>query len=298
MCISLQYYQPLELTKSLIDTASRRWHSHSNNFLNVCKKVGTIALAILALVPYLLADLGLTAASFIYRLCHPRQPVYIAPYIPPAARRPIPPEAPVAVEPPPRPGRAIDAEMLARISEAPYPAFPPVAHTDFFTDGLRAAFGFLPEPKVMQYKELIENGGAAAEGEAPIDIFQWCASCLLAHYLRSRTHLGDHRTDHLFPKLTPDPAHLPVGQANVDRLARNRENGANIDRISQRYNALSRAERAAVAIQLIIPEERWQLTGAAEGFLRDAQAIVQTITQIQVYNTQIYAPVALDVDNI
>ncbi len=292
MCISLQNYHPFELTHTLLDTASRRWHSHSNNYLDMCKKVGTIALTILLVVPLLLADLVLSAASRIYQLCSPRRTINIRPFIPPAPRPPAP------VEAPPRPGRALDAETIARINEAPYPAFPPVRHTEFFADSLRGAFRFHPEPKVMQYKELIENGGAVAEGDAPIDIFQWCASSLLAHYLRTRTHLGDHRTDHLFPKVIPDPVDLPVGQANEARIARNQENRANIDRLYGQYNVLSRGDRAAVIAQLVIPEERWQLSAAAGGFLREAQATVQTITQNQIYNREIYRPVALDIDNI
>jgi hypothetical protein len=304
MYIALQNYQPLSITKSLLESVN---DLPSRSLLQTCAKVGAAVLTALALLPALLIDLVLTAASLTYRCCYPTRPPIIAPPLPRPPAAPVAPIAPVApvappvvVAPPPaRAGRVPEANLVDQMANTPYAVFPArVAHVDFFRNSLNAAFDFLTPEKVAQYTALIENGGVVDEGEAPIDIFQWSTSILIAHYLRTRQHIGDAQTHYLFPRTIPDPVALPLGQANVDRLARNDANRTDIDRLYRSYDALTREDRAAALLQLVVPEVNWQLSAAAEQFVRNALVKAQALTQIQEFNIQIFGPVSADIDNI
>ncbi|MBX7067550.1 MAG: hypothetical protein K1X28_10010 [Parachlamydiales bacterium] len=150
MATLLATSQPFELTKTLFEFQRSSW-DYPQDCLDLCKKVGTIALSILLSLPALFADIILLPFSLITRTC----------YAPPSG----------------------DDNLQRLQNAAPFPQ--EGRDTEQFKNALTEAFSFLPLDRKRAYKELIMNGGMPEEGDPLIDSFKWCAEVYIVHSLRN-----------------------------------------------------------------------------------------------------------------
>lgn len=288
MNITLRNYQSFDLTKAITNYGRTTWNEPLTNCIDLCRKVGAIALTILGLLPAILSDLALIPLAKAYRACNPASP-NIFPGQPPV---PPPQIGPVPVPQQIRPGVVPTPQQVNQLMEHPYPFFPfGINHVQFFRDALRQAFVFNEPDKRVTYQNLIEE-----DDPGEIDIYSWTAGCLLAHYLRSKVQSD--RADQLFPKVCPPPANPLRGNAELARLQRNQQNADQVDRLRQQYHVLSREEKASVLLQIMVPQTQWQLTRRAEKLVNDIRAAALAITQNNDYNVQIYRPAVNQIDNI
>lgn len=291
MAISLSNYQPFDYTKAVIEFGKEKWNSPVPNCLILCKKVGSIALAILAFLPALVIDLVLTAGTLLYRACYP------------AATPARPPPAPVQPARPPAPAvqpavqaNVPDQRLVNRVLATPYPGLFPfeMDNQRFFRDALVQAFGFHNEATKTAYKELIENGGVG--DNPPIDIYQWTAGCLVAHFLRARPH--SFQATLFYPRGYPD---LPAinGHEGEVRQAAIVAHLADMGQLWDNYNALpTREEKASTLLKIIMPERQWQLTNRATQVVNLIHGITLRMNQDPHYRREIFRPVTDDIDNI
>lgn len=278
MNITLTSYQPFDYTKALAISTQSAWRREDRNWIDVCKKVGTVALNIIAFLPTLLLDLVLMPISFACRSCTASSPENIDPNV----------QQPEIV----RLGRIPTPELVNQIESHPYPAFPyGLTHLEFFRDALRSAFNLLENPKQEEYKLFI-----AEDNPEQVNIYLWSASSLLVHYLRSKDQ--SHQVDRLFPNTFPDPLVPLQGQAEEARLLRIQNNANELDVLWNQYRFLTREERASAILQIMVPEIKWQMTRNADNFVKSIHAKALDITQNVEFNVQIYRPLVNDIENI
>lgn len=147
MATLLATRHPLELTKSLFEFQSPSWEM-PENCLDLCKKVGKIALAILLFIPAVLADLILLPFSLLARTCC-HQPT-------------------------------VDFRIQRLETGVP-------ASTDdvaLFRAALIEALSFQTPERKAAFQDLIRNDGVAEEGEPIVEIYKWSAEIYMVHHLR------------------------------------------------------------------------------------------------------------------
>jgi hypothetical protein len=128
----------------------------------------------------------------------------------------------------------------------------------FFKNAVREGFGFQNDATIARYRELIVHDGAPADGEeeAPIEIFQWMAGCLVVHQLRAR----------------------PVSPGENEELR-------------HAYNALEGdpIARSTALLKILVPEVEWTLPPAAQDLMRRLNTEAHNMTRDSSFQTLLSA---------
>lgn len=286
MDFALSTYQPFDLTKALFEYQYQQWDIPSEGIFDLCKKIALIALVIIALLPIFLLDLVIWPSSRIYQLCCPPAPSPAAPPAVIGAPPMIIEASPVVVAE----ERDRERERMERLRDLP--PFPhPLNNHQFLREALRSALALHDEHSHQAYKNLIASDGSDYEGEEPpVNIFNWCAECLLVYFLRLRPY-------RLFPWTCPDPQ--LVGNALEEWNNRQNEFRRLLNHLINDFARLNPYdEQPALLLKIIDPASEMPLSAEALDVKHQIQGLALQITQNPIYNRQIYRPVVDQAQNL
>ena len=279
--LALTRYQAFNYSKSLLDQSWGVIHRPAHGSLDHLKKIGEVVLKALAFIPYLGADLIMIPLSSVYCCLKPK-----------TSSSPTPPDPLNTQKKQPRSngreGKIPDAFQIGELNRSPYiPLF--LSNQSFFSTALIAGLSFLRPKQSKVYTECLLNDGVPDEGEAPVNIFQWAAGCLIAYYLRiEKTSLWSLRE--IFPSaplLKED--NLSENQTD-EAYTQHLELSQKIRSLRGVYDTLDRKEKAAAICQIIHSEIDWQLTEEALKLVYSIQEFSLLLCQDQNYLKDIYAP--------
>lgn len=290
-------YQPWQYSCYCIESAREIWNQPSENCLESFVQITQVALAILASAPALFLDLVVMPFSLAYRSIYPLEaaPVEVAAepvVVEEAAPRVIAMDEFHGVVDIHTPDGVPDDELIEAMNAHPF-ANPTenLNHCTFFGDAMRSALHFLAPNLKAHYLDLFRNEGVPEEGDARINIYNYSAGCLIAHYFSTCPFIP--AVNQLYPRTIPgdvDPG--DAGQQRAQRILRDVALQSAIQRLYVDFQGLSRIEKALVLLRLIAPEHNWQLTEGARDLVHRIQTQTHNMSQDQFFLRHVMRPVA------
>lgn len=161
------HYPPLSLTRTLLRETSNLIESPRETWKQTAQTITCVASRVLVALVLILPDLIFSTTVF---LLSPLKKFLPVPFI----------RAVDVGSVPNRQAQAVDATPTTRTNRQN-------RELNHFKQAVNKAFQLIGREKVLIYKDLIKNDGVPAEGEAEVEIFQWCAKALLIHALTDRS---------------------------------------------------------------------------------------------------------------
>lgn len=293
MC--LLSYQPWQYSCYWGERAREIWNQPSESCLQNLVQITQVALAVLAMLFTFSFEWLIVGFSLAYRWIYPLEiaPVEVAAGLNVvAAQRMIVLDAFHGVVDVHAPDGIPNERLIQQMSANPY-ANPPenLDHCVFFGDAMQYALQFLAPHSKAHYLDLFRNEGVSEEGEARIDIYNYSAGCLIAHYFCTCPFIP--AVNLLYPRTIPGNVDLgDMGQQRTDRILRNIGLQSAIQRLYVDFQGLSRLDKALVLLRLIAPEKDWQITEAARDLIHRIQAQTLLMSQDQFFLRHVLSPVA------
>lgn len=279
MNIALSTYRPFDCTKALFEW--QREHATASNCLGLAKVIAVVALTILATLPVVMVDLTLTAASLLYRCCCAQKPPSPPPLSFPRRRSII--------------DRPLDKPLIERVLTSPFSRNVSPSNEALLKYAIRTALNLNTLESATIYKELIEGDGALSENpheDPAIDIYMWCAGCLLSQYLIAKLNQCDMSKSFF-------ETHPPSFGSRLTTLYSEYVQPLTSEQVvCSNANGMTKKDLALAFLKIMAPSDIWPMTGKATVMVYKINELALELTQKRQFMTEIYRPVASKIDNI